>query len=513
MKNKEQDQKMKVQFREDIDSLSEQMKIAIEALDNKISGQLDLLEKRYNYNMDGVQKTVEAKFSKYTTQISKDMSQTNMFCQNTQQQIDMIAKKAEDLSHLVVQKLTPMENFITRVKNQVQILNQYFILSSEVTQIDSALSRTMSHSMPQLTNRITELKNTPSQGQLVLQHQDTLGNSTNASSPAVGQHMGLVRYFDHRDYTVDFLKGVQRKLLQNVRRLIEENNPYNLLHEELVKEFFDPLLRAQRFERSQNISSMTLGGHYAQIENSARSNLLAPEFDLTLTAHDLKHQSMQLHSKPHHTSRVPQPYNGLSRKMKGSVVMKSPQQQTVISSFAAASSDPRASTSLGPIGTKIVIGNKKGGTKVSATTGMEMTERGGVFSMERFNTSQAEGEVRSKKNSPRTNSISEWGAPIHTQVISSLGLNDQNSRRFNIDLRGLSKSMMVNESMHEGAVTKHIVVQGNDRASSNLSFIEYNTTQGHQQQNGIATGFKSLSNSYDQSAQNHMLPSINNKKI
>lgn len=57
---------MKMQFREDIDSLSEQMKIAVEALDNKISGKLDLLEKRATYNMSGVQKTVEAKFLKFT---------------------------------------------------------------------------------------------------------------------------------------------------------------------------------------------------------------------------------------------------------------------------------------------------------------------------------------------------------------------------------------------------------------------------------------------------------------
>lgn len=115
---------------------------------------------------------------------------------------------------------------------------------------------------------------------------------------------------------------------------------------------------------------------------------------------------------------------------------------------------------------------------------------------------------QSKKNSPRNNSISEWGANgvHHTSVISSLGLNDQNSRRFNIDLRGVSKSMMANENA-DTAVTKHIIVQGanNDRASSQLSFLEYNNHQQMHQQ-VIASGFKSLSTSYDQSAQQNILP-------
>lgn len=43
-----------------------------------------------------------------------------------------------------------------------------------------------------------------------------------------------------------------------MRRIIEETNPYNVMHDELVKEFFDPLHQARRFERSQNVSSLTL---------------------------------------------------------------------------------------------------------------------------------------------------------------------------------------------------------------------------------------------------------------
>ena len=56
---------MKQQFREDIDCMSEQMKFGMQTLDTKITGMIELLEKRVQYNMDGMQKTLYTKFSNF----------------------------------------------------------------------------------------------------------------------------------------------------------------------------------------------------------------------------------------------------------------------------------------------------------------------------------------------------------------------------------------------------------------------------------------------------------------
>jgi hypothetical protein len=105
-----------------------------------------------------------------------------------------------------------------------------------------------------------------------------------------------VKYTDQREYTLDFLKVVQKKLLNNMRRIIEDTNPYNLLHEELVREFFDSMHTAKRFERSQNISSLTLGTSGANqtlllFDHSARGGN-HHQIDMSLTTNtELKHYS------------------------------------------------------------------------------------------------------------------------------------------------------------------------------------------------------------------------------
>lgn len=59
-------------------------------------------------------------------------------------------------------------------------------------------------------------------------------------------------YYIEREYPVDYMIQVSKKLLSAMRGLIEENIPYRLLRNELEKEYFDPLHSARRFERSQN---------------------------------------------------------------------------------------------------------------------------------------------------------------------------------------------------------------------------------------------------------------------
>lgn len=46
---------------------------------------------------------------------------------------------------------------------------------------------------------------------------------------------------------------VSKKLLNNLRAMIDDNNPYRLLREEIEKQYFDPMLSANRYERSQNL--------------------------------------------------------------------------------------------------------------------------------------------------------------------------------------------------------------------------------------------------------------------
>ena len=56
--------------------------------------------------------------------------------------------------------------------------------------------------------------------------------------------------FLEREYPLDFLQRVSRKLLLNMRKIIEDTSPYTKLRDALEREFFDPFHSAKRFERS-----------------------------------------------------------------------------------------------------------------------------------------------------------------------------------------------------------------------------------------------------------------------
>lgn len=53
--------------------------------------------------------------------------------------------------------------------------------------------------------------------------------------------ISILTPYPAREYTVDFLQKVAKKLLSNLRRIVEDTQPYSTLREELEKEFFDPL--------------------------------------------------------------------------------------------------------------------------------------------------------------------------------------------------------------------------------------------------------------------------------
>ena len=44
-----------------------------------------------------------------------------------------------------------------------------------------------------------------------------------------------------REYSLEHLKAVSKKLLGNLRKILEEASPYKGLRMELEKEFFDPV--------------------------------------------------------------------------------------------------------------------------------------------------------------------------------------------------------------------------------------------------------------------------------
>ncbi len=61
MQNKEQDTHAKAQFKADIDNMNETMKFALQSLDDKLSSQLEIMERKLKYQIDGFTKSVEIK--------------------------------------------------------------------------------------------------------------------------------------------------------------------------------------------------------------------------------------------------------------------------------------------------------------------------------------------------------------------------------------------------------------------------------------------------------------------
>lgn len=151
MKNKEQDAAAKQQFKEDIDQMSEQMKFGMQTMDAKLMSQLELLEKKIQYKYDGFVKGLETRFTTVMTKLTTDSDQCTTFCQTSQQQIDNLNHKTEEIWAVLNQKLLPMESILHRIKGQLLSLNSavklchinlfQVVLASEYLSLDTALTK------------------------------------------------------------------------------------------------------------------------------------------------------------------------------------------------------------------------------------------------------------------------------------------------------------------------------------------------------------------------------------
>lgn len=124
MKQKEAEAMMKQQFREDLESMSEQLQFAIKTLDEKQTNEMLLLEQKLQYNIEGIQKTVDAKFAKLAATVSAESSQSLAFNQYCQTNLDSMKKRVDEELGLFSAKLNPIDHGFGKVKRELHVLNQ-----------------------------------------------------------------------------------------------------------------------------------------------------------------------------------------------------------------------------------------------------------------------------------------------------------------------------------------------------------------------------------------------------
>jgi hypothetical protein len=123
MQNKEQDQASKLQFREDLDHMGESMKFAVSSLDQKLSSQIELIEKNMRYAMEGFKREMDARVTKFLKDSNVGETAMAAYTQMVQDEVDSLRRQGEEMQGLMKERLLTVETGLARFKHQIYILN------------------------------------------------------------------------------------------------------------------------------------------------------------------------------------------------------------------------------------------------------------------------------------------------------------------------------------------------------------------------------------------------------
>eukprot|EP00347_Sterkiella_histriomuscorum_P002179 403369162 len=139
VRNKEQDDLMRQQFRDEMDTNNRNLQELVEKLQSQLTARLDVWEKKQGYIMDESKKMYKDSLSEAVDKMQKESGQMLEYAQNSQTQIDQQKRRMDKLEDQLKQLLANFELFSRKAGSQLNILNFALVTSNELKSIDESL--------------------------------------------------------------------------------------------------------------------------------------------------------------------------------------------------------------------------------------------------------------------------------------------------------------------------------------------------------------------------------------
>lgn len=89
--------------------MNDTFKFAIQAIDEKLSSQIDITERKLKYQIEGFQKIVEAKMQKHADITKGEGNSIAAFTSSCQDEVDLIRRQANEMISNMRDRVTQME--------------------------------------------------------------------------------------------------------------------------------------------------------------------------------------------------------------------------------------------------------------------------------------------------------------------------------------------------------------------------------------------------------------------
>eukprot|EP00347_Sterkiella_histriomuscorum_P008817 403343633 len=130
VRNKEQDDLMRQQFRDEMDTNNRNLQELVEKLQSQLTARLDVWEKKQGYIMDESKKMYKESLSEAVDKMQKESGQMLEYAQNSQTQIDQQKRRMDKLEDQLKQLLANFELFSRKAGSQLNILNFATLISN-----------------------------------------------------------------------------------------------------------------------------------------------------------------------------------------------------------------------------------------------------------------------------------------------------------------------------------------------------------------------------------------------
>jgi len=89
--------------------MGDNLKFAISSLDEKFSTNIELIEKKLKYQVDGFKQTLEARISKFLDQSQVGENSMAHYTQMVHDEVDSLRKQGEDMQMILKERVLTLE--------------------------------------------------------------------------------------------------------------------------------------------------------------------------------------------------------------------------------------------------------------------------------------------------------------------------------------------------------------------------------------------------------------------
>jgi hypothetical protein len=103
--------------------MNESLRFAVSSLDEKLSNQIDLIDKNLRYAMEGFKREMESRVNRFLKDSNVGETAMAAYTQMVQDEVDSLRRQGEEMQGIVKERLLAVETALNRFKNQIYILN------------------------------------------------------------------------------------------------------------------------------------------------------------------------------------------------------------------------------------------------------------------------------------------------------------------------------------------------------------------------------------------------------